>query len=175
VAIEAGSAFQQFAWSRFGWEGKVAMVATTGSIGPFASDPDLLQQAYITSEPCLADAKGIATTFLPARDAGWNPYAAMAVVRGEEKAAPWARAFREATIAGWRHYLEDPSAANAEIARLNPDMAGERLACVTERQKPFVTGRDGVGAMTAERWSEVATALTSVGQPVDATGAWATP
>jgi hypothetical protein len=58
------------------------------------------------------------------------------------------------------------------LARLNPDMPLERMGCVVERQKPFVTGTDGLGKMTQERWDAVATALGSVGIPVDAKGAW---
>lgn len=172
VAIEAGSAFQQYTWAKFGWEGKVPMVPTTGSLGAFAADPKLVQQAYVTSEPCVAESQGLAVGFLPARDAGWNPYASLAVVRGADTAAPWVAAFTAASKAGWEHYLVDPAAANAEIAKLNPDMAGERAACVTERQKPFVTGADGLGVMTAARWGEVAAALEGVGQKTKLDGAW---
>lgn len=172
IAIEAGSSFQEFLWKKYGWENRVAMVPSTGSIGPFAADPNLVQQAFVTSEPCLAEAKGLHVTFLPGRDAGWNPYASLAIVRTADADAPWAVAFRQASLAGWEHYLQDPTAANAIISGLNPDMGAERIACVTERQGPFVRGTDGVGKMSAERWTAIAAAMTSAGQPVDATGAW---
>jgi NitT/TauT family transport system substrate-binding protein len=172
VAIEAGSPFQQFLWGRFGWEGKVEMVPTTGSIGPFAADPALVQQAYITSEPCVAEGQGLAVTFLPGRDAGWNPYSSLAVVRGDDKAAPWVQAFHDASLAGWKAYLADPTRADAEIARLNPNLPADRMGCIVARQAPFVAGTDGVGKMTAPRWEEAAAALRSVGQQADATGAW---
>ena len=170
VAIEAGSPFQQFLWAKYGWAGKVEMVPTTGSIGPFAADPTLIQQAYITSEPCLAKTQGIATRFLPGRDAGWNPYASLAVVRDAQ--APWVKAFHEASMAGWKGYLADPTRANTEIARLNPDMPMSRMDCVVKRQAPYVTGTDGLGAMTKARWDEAATALSTTGTKVDAAGAW---
>jgi NitT/TauT family transport system substrate-binding protein len=174
VAIEAGSPFQQFLWGKFGWEGKVEPVPTTGSIGPFAADPTLVQQAFITSEPCVAEGQGLTITFLPGRDAGWNPYASLAVVRGADASAPWVKAFRDASLAGWNAYVADPARANAEIAKLNPNLPADRMGCIVERQKPFVGGTDGVGAMTAARWEETAAALRSVGQTVDATGAWIT-
>ena len=172
VAIEPGSAFQQYLWSSQKWDGVVPMVPTSGSIGPFASDPNLAQQGYVTSEPCLARAKGLAVEFLPARDAGWNPYESLVVVRGADKDAPWVAAFRDASKAGWAHYLEDPAPANAEISRINPDMPPDRIGCVTEAQRTYVTGTDGLGVMTAARWTALAEELNATGQKVDATGAW---
>lgn len=173
VAIEAGSPFQQYLWATLGWEGKVAMVPTTGSIGPFAADPTLVQQAYVTSEPCVAEGQGLAVTFLPGRDAGWNPYASLVVVRGGDRDAAWVAAFTRATRAGWEHYLADPSVANAELVRLNRDLPADRVACIVARQRPFVTGTDGLGAMTEARWQAIAAALGRAGRPVDPAGAWA--
>lgn len=172
VAIEAGSPFQQFLWGKYGWEGKVEPVPTTGSIGPFAADPTLIQQAFITSEPCVAEGQGLTIAFLPAREAGWNPYASLAVVRGAEKDAPWVKAFYDASLAGWNAYLADPTRGNAEIGRLNTNLPADRMGCIVERQKPFIAGTQGVGRMNAARWEETAAALRLVGQQVDATGAW---
>ena len=81
VAMEQGSPFQQFLSARYGWEGKVELVPTTGSLGAFAADPALLQQAYVTAEPCVAEGQGLAVTFIPARDAGWNPYSVLEIGR----------------------------------------------------------------------------------------------
>lgn len=172
VAIEPGSAFQQFLWAKYAWDGKVALVPTTGSLGPFQADPALAQQAYITSEPCVADSLGLQTAFLPGKDAGWNPYASLAVVRSADKDAPWVAAFREATRKGWEGYLQDPTTGNAAISAVNPEMKLDRLTCIVGRQRPFVTGTDGLGAMTEARWTEIAAALTSAGQSVDPKGAW---
>ncbi|MDP2306520.1 MAG: ABC transporter substrate-binding protein [Pseudomonadota bacterium] len=172
VAIGVGGPFQMFLWGRFGWDGKVAIVPPTGTIDAFAADPTLVQQAYISSEPCLAEGAGMKINFLPGRDVGWNPYSSLAVVRGGDAEADWVKAFRAASLTGWNAYLADPSRANAEITRLNPEMPADRTDCIVTRQTPYVTGAAGVGVMTAERWSELAAALVSVGQPADATGAW---
>lgn len=172
VAIEGGSPFQRYLWTRYGWEGKVEMVPSTGSIANFAADPQWVQQAYITSEPCLAEARGIATTFLPGRDAGWNPYSSMAIVLTTESSLPWVKAFRDASLAGWQGYLTSPDRANAEISRANPDMPMERMSCVVERQRAYVVGADGVGVMTQARWDAMARSLESVGQGVKLEGAW---
>ena len=172
VAIEQGSPFQLFLASRYAWGDAVRMVPTSGTIGPFAADPTLVQQAYITSEPCIAEAQGLKVDFLPGRDAGWNPYASLVVVRGKDKDAPWVAALRGAVRAGWEGYLADPSRANAEIAKANLNLAPAQLDCVVARQRPFVTGTDGLGVMSAARWDAIEAALDAVGVEVEADGAW---
>lgn len=173
VAIEQGAPFQRFLAATYGWESHVEIVPTTGTLGPFAADKDLAMQAFVTAEPCVAEAQGLAVTFLPARESGWNPYASVAVVNGGAVDAPWVKAFRDATVEGWNMYLKDPSAANAVIAKGNLNMTPALLTCIVARQAPFVTGSDGgIGAMTKARWDALAAALTKVGQPVTAEGAW---
>ena len=172
VAAEAGSPFQQFIWAKYQWEGKVTLLPTSGTIAPFVANPAMAQQAYVTSEPCLAEAQGVAVEFLPAKAAGWNPYGSLAVVRGDEKSAEWVKKFVAATQAGWEHYLIDPSRANAEIIKSNPEMGGGKIDCVVRRQEAFVRGSAGVGKLEGARFVELAAALTSVGQPVTAEGAY---
>jgi NitT/TauT family transport system substrate-binding protein len=172
VAAEAGSPFQQFVWGKFGWEGKVELLPTTGTLAPFLANPAMAQQAYVTSEPCVAEAQGVAVGFLAAKDAGWNPYASLAVVAGSEKEAAWVGDFVRASEAGWLHYLEDPTVANAEITKLNPEMTNDRARCVTARQAPYVRGTAGVGRVEAARFAEIAAALGSVGQAVSPVGAF---
>ncbi len=175
VAIEAGSPFQRFLWQKYGWEGKVNPVPTTGSIGAFAADPSLVQQAYITSEPCQAKEAGLVTGFLPGRDAGWDAYNSLVVVRGADKELPWVADFIGASRLGWESYLKDPAKANAEIAKINPDMTEIRMRCIAEAQRPFVIGTDGLGVMTEARWAATATTLVSVGQDVKPDGAFYVP
>ena len=172
MAIEQGAPFERFLSAKYGWAGKVEVVPTTGGLGPFAADPALTIQAFITAEPCAAEAQGLAVTFLPAREAGWNPYASVATVRGNEVDAPWVRAFHDATLSGWNAYLEDPAPANALLLAANPQLPPALLTCIVAKQAPFVRGTDGVGAMTAARWEELAAALRSVGQDVKVEGAW---
>ncbi len=172
VAAEAGSPFQQFLWVKYGWEGKVELLPTTGTLAPFAANPALAQQAYVTSEPCLAEAQGMAVGFLASKEAGWNPYASLAVVRGGDKAEGWGAAFVAASQAGWEHYLVEPGVANAEIVRLNPELGGGKIDCVVARQEAFVRGTAGVGKVEGVRFEELAAALNSVGQVVSAEGAF---
>ena len=157
VAIEVGSPFQTFLWDRYGWGDTVTPVPYGGSVGPFLADPEHVQQAYITSEPCLARAKGAEVTFLKASDAGWNPYGVLVAV--PDPAPSWTADFVEATERAWQAYMAAPDRANAAIAEANDQLAPELLACITEAQEPFVTGTDGLGAMTAERWDAMAATL----------------
>ncbi len=177
VAIEVGSPFQSFLWKKFGYDsGRVKAVPYGGSVGPFLSDPGLVQQAYITSEPCVAEAKGTKTRFLPAKDAGWNPYGTLLAVGNPAPA--WTEAFVAATQRSWEAYLADPSRANAEIGRLNPQLGVSLLACISARQEPFLRGTDGLGMMKVERWEAMATQLVELGllpPGSSAQGAWLAP
>lgn len=173
VAIEVGGPFQTFLWQRNGWADKVRAVPYGGSVGPFLADPGFIQQAYVTSEPCVARAKGADVRFLRASDAGWNHYGSLVAFADPPPA--WAGAFVAATQAAWIAYMNDPSRANAEIARLNDQLTPELLACVTAAQRPFLTGDEGLGAMSRARWDATAAALVEVGLlPPGSTaeGAW---
>ncbi|MEE2750009.1 MAG: ABC transporter substrate-binding protein [Myxococcota bacterium] len=161
IAIEVGSPFQAFLWNTYRWEGKVDPVPYGGQVGPFLADPKMIQQAYITSEPCVAQAAGAEVSFLKASDAGWNPYGSLLTL--SEPLPSWAGSFVEATHAAWEAYMADPRRANQEIARLNPALTPEVLDCVTLAQTEFVTGQAGMGAMDANRWQQVASTLQAQG------------
>lgn len=160
IALEIGGPLQRFLWQKYGWEGKVEMVPTTGSIATWLADPALSQQAYITAEPCAVKAKGADAVFLKASDAGWNPYGTLLAF--PDPPPSWAPAFVAATQEAWTAYLADPTLANAEIGKLNDQMTPETLACVTEAQKPFAVGTDGLGKMTQARWDELVAAMVAI-------------
>ncbi len=173
VAIEIGSPFQRWLWQERGFQGRVATVPTTGSVAAFLADPRLVQQAYVTSEPCVARARGAEVRFLAAADAGWDPYGTVLAVA--EPAPSWAADFRAATQQAWTAYLADPSAANARIAAANDQLAPDLLGCISDAQRPFVVGDEGLGSMTAARWRQTRDALVTVGilkADSRAEGAW---
>ncbi len=173
IAIEQGAPFQQYLWKRFDWQGKVEPVPYGGSVGPFLADAKLIQQAYITSEPCVARGKGAEISFLGGSTAGWNPYGTL--VAFSDPPPEWAGRFVAATQKAWEAYLADPSRANAEIGRRNDQLDANLLACITEAQAPFLTGDAGLGKMDAARWQETADALVSIGllpEGSRADGAW---
>jgi len=173
VAIEVGRPMHAFLWQEYGWEGKVEAVPYGGSVGVFLNDPTAIQQAYVTSEPCVALSKGVKTRYLPVRDAGWNPYGTVVAVADPK--AEWTEAFVKATAEAWRAYLRKPGRANARIGELNDQLNADMLGCITELQRPFVTGDDGMGGMTKARWEQTAANLGKLGllpEGVRAEGAW---
>ena len=176
VAIEVGGPFHTFLWRRFSWEGKVQAVPKTASVGPFLVDPNMVQQAYITSEPCVARAQRAEVDFLPAAEAGWNPYGVVLAL--PEPVPSWAEDFVAATTRAWQAYLDDPSRADAEIARLNPELDPELLSCISAAQRPFVTGSEGLGAFQEARWQATWDSLVALGElPAEGSpaGAWRAP
>ena len=173
LALEVGGPFQIFLWGKYALEGKVELVPTGGTVGAFLANPKLAQQGYITSEPCVARGQGAQVGFLASAEAGWNPYGTLLAFA--DPPPPWAEAFVAATQAGWDSYLASPDQANREIARLNDQMKPELLACIVAAQRPYLTGKDGLGAMSEARWEDTAAGLVSVGLlPAGSTakGAW---
>lgn len=173
ISIEVGRPLQQVLWTTQGWEDRVEAVPYGGSVGPFLNDPTAIQQAYITSEPCVTEQKGVSTRFLRARDAGWNPYGTVVAVA--DPAPEWTARFVEATADAWKAYLKAPARADARITELNDNLTADLVGCITERQRPFITGDDGLGDMNERRWEATATNLRAVGllpEGVKATGAW---
>jgi NitT/TauT family transport system substrate-binding protein len=174
IAIEVGSPFQRFLWESHGWHGSVEAVPYSGGVGAFLADESIVQQAYITAEPCAATAKGATVRFLRGSDAGWNPYGSL--VAFSDPPPVWAKPFVLATQEAWQAYMADPTQANAEIRRLNPEMDNDALIqCITEAQAPFLTGVDGLGTMTKDRWEAMASTLADLGlipEGTTADGAW---
>jgi len=162
IAIEPGSPMETYLAQRYGWDDKgVNRVPYSGSIGPFLADEAFAQQAFITSEPCIAEAKGAEVRFLRAADAGWNPYGSILAVT--QPPPPWTEDFVKATHTAWEAYIADPSRANARISELNPDMTPALLECITKKQEPFLVGTDGLGAMTEVRWRQMHDTLEGMG------------
>lgn len=176
VAIEVGRPFHQFLWQEYGWEGKVEAVPYGGSVGPFLTDTSIIQQAYVTSEPCIAEAKGSPARFLSARDSGWNPYGTVVAVA--DPVPEWTARFVQATAEAWQAYLRAPDHANTMIIKQNDQLDVGLIGCITDLQRPYVTGDDGLGAMTEARWEQTATNLVKLGllpEGVRAAGAWQNP
>ena len=169
LALEPGLPFAMFIKKKYGFVG-ATLVPYDGGIAKFLADPNHAQQCYVTSEPLAVKKKGGETpkVFLGA-DTGFNPYANVIVTRGamlrEKKET--VRAFVAASAEGWRRYLEDPSAANAVMAKLNTAMDAETFAAAAAAQKPLIetdeTKTSGLGVMTEARWAKLGADLVELG------------
>ncbi len=95
----------------------------------FLHDPDYIQQCFITSEPPIMEHSGVAVRTLWVKDSGSDAYLALETSDRFAAAHPdTVRAFVAASIAGWRGYLTDPAAADAEILHRNPAMSALQLS-----------------------------------------------
>lgn len=168
IAMEVGLPYGKHLERKYGY-GNVRIVPYTGSIGPFLHDPNFAQQCFVTAEPLSARREGAdPKTFLIA-ESGYNPYTAVVVVRGDlvRGEAATVRAMVAALREGWRAYLDDPKPANAVMAKLNSAMDASTFAAAAEAQKALIeteeTRRQGLGAMTGERWGTLIGQLVELG------------
>lgn len=135
----------------------VTVAPNTASLAPFLKNPRSAKQGYVISEPFVAKREGAKVRSLMVADIGFNPYSSVLMTadsyNGEN--ADLVRKFVNASIRGWKKYLESPEETNAHINKLNPEMSVEVLRFGVDAIKEHCLGdvdRDALGTMTAERW-----------------------
>jgi NitT/TauT family transport system substrate-binding protein len=158
VAIKTGSTWWQFIEKRYALN-NVHEVPAMMNVANFIADPNYVQQAFATSEPFFAKQAGIETRVLLTSDAGYSPYRVMFTTRDYlQQHSDIVANFVDASLHGWRDYLNDPGPAHAMITKLNPALNAEWMQFTWSalRDGHFVTGDDPSGAlagkMNAERW-----------------------
>ena len=160
VAIKVGeSTWFEFVVKRFKLD-NVHVVPAMMNVSNFVADPQYIQQAFATSEPFFAHQAGVETRVLLVSDAGYSPYRVMYTTRDYLQQHPEIVArFVRASLKGWKDYLDDPAAAHATIARLNPALNPEWMQFTWRqlRDGHFVAGEDPSGAqlgqMDPKRWA----------------------
>lgn len=166
LALSLREPFAAFLRQRYRWPESVRVVPYTGSVAPFLLDPRAAQQAYVFSEPIIAESQGAKVHCILVADLGFNPYASV-LVTAEPLLAErreLVRRIAAATARGWEQYVRDPSAANAEIRARNTDLSPEVLARGAAALKPLAAPPGvTVGAMDPARWQTLADQLTSLG------------
>jgi len=164
-AMNQREPFAEFLRARLPLEG-VRVVPYSGNIAQFLESESFVQQAYVFSEPHLAEEAGVQTRCLMVADLGFNPYAQMLITNermiGEQPQV--VRAMTRAVVAGWARYLDDPGPTNVRIHALNPEMDEATLAYGARAIAPLVrvTGTP-IGSMTAERWATLRAQMIGVG------------
>jgi NitT/TauT family transport system substrate-binding protein len=159
VAIKTGSTWWEYIEKHYGLT-NVHEIPAMMNVANFVANPDYIQQAFATSEPYFAQQAGIETRVLLTSEAGYSPYRVMFTTRGFLEQHPEAVGkFVDASVRGWRDYLNDPSAAHAAIMKLNPALNAQWMEFTWKalRDGHFVAGDDPGGAelgrMNAERWN----------------------
>ena len=182
VAIKVGeSTWFEFIVKRFQLN-NVHVVPAMMNVANFVADPQYIQQAFATSEPFFAHQAGIETRVLLVSNAGYSPYRVMYTTRDFVQQHPEIIAkIVRASLKGWKEYLDDPAAAHAMIAKLNPALNPEWMQFTWQqlRDGHFVAGDDpsGVqlGQMDPKRWAtmyEQLVDLKVIDKPFDPTTAY---
>ncbi len=147
----------------------VQIVPYAGSVAPFLENERLGQQAYVFSEPFIAEQQGGDPLNLMVSDLGFNPYTSVLITRAEVIAQQpdLVRRMVAACRLGWRKYLDEPDQTNERIHSLNKEMGLEILAFGTRTLKPLceagLSAPDRLGEMTAERWTTLVEQLVETG------------
>jgi len=158
VAVTPGTAWFPYLIRRYGLK-TTKERAHNFSIGSFLRDPDYIQMCFITSEPFFAAEAGAKARVLLISGSGFDPYRVFFTRRDYVKEHPGrVRAFVQASIRGWREYLEEPAAVHAEIRRRNPELTPAKMDFSHRALKDgsFVGGDpskgEGPGRMAPGRW-----------------------
>jgi NitT/TauT family transport system substrate-binding protein len=172
VSSDTRASWWLYLKARFGFSD--AQLKSYGfSLAPFFANPDLTQEAYVTSEPYLVQQQtGKMPVVLMISDAGFNGYASLIATSDKlVKTNPaLVQRFINASIEGWYSFLYgDPSPAFAAILKANPDMTPGLLhyGYAQLKQRGIVDSGDaktlGIGAMTDARWQKFFDQMAATG------------
>ncbi|HTC90698.1 MAG TPA: ABC transporter substrate-binding protein [Bryobacteraceae bacterium] len=158
LALESGLPFARLLERKYSFSHVKVVPSPGGDITSFLHDENFAQQCFLTSEPIAARKKGAAVKVFAVSEIGYDPYTTVLAISGESlrKNPDRAKAMVAAVREGWRAYLDNPKTVNQQMNQLNPTMDLDTFAEVTQAQKPFIetddTRRNGLGAMSRERW-----------------------
>ena len=147
----------------------VRIIQYTGSVAPFLQDERMGQQAYVFSEPFIAQKQGAVPVNLMVSDLGFSPYTSVLLTRMDVIATKpdLVRRMVEASVLGWRKYLDEPAQTNEHIHSLNQEMGLDILEFGATTIKPLceqgLSSPDRLGEMTLERWQTLAEQLIEGG------------
>jgi NitT/TauT family transport system substrate-binding protein len=167
LAVRPGISFFEFLKTKIPLT-NVNVVNYSGTIAQFLDHEDYAQQAYVFSEPYLAEQQGAKVRSLMVSDLGYNPYTSLLFTRENrltddpELVAKMTRA----SVRGWQKYLEDPAAANALIQKSNPEISTHALEYGAKAIKPLCLPHDAdpktIGTMSLDRWQELRDQLVAI-------------
>jgi NitT/TauT family transport system substrate-binding protein len=143
------------------------------SLAPFFTNPQDIQEAYVTDEPYLIEQKtGQMPVVLMLSDSGFDGYASLVATSSAlvKNNPALVQRFIDASAEGWRSYLYgDPSPAFSAIKAANPDMTDGLLHYGYNqlKQRGIVDSGDtktlGIYAMTDARWASFFNQMAATG------------
>jgi NitT/TauT family transport system substrate-binding protein len=165
IAAQTGATWLKYVNSRYSLH-NIRQIPSTLSIANFLADPTYVQQVFITSEPFFAKQAGAEVRTLLISSSGYDPYRVCFTSREFAAQQPdMVARFVRASIRGWRAYLNNPTATNALLLKLNPALnpAQETYTAQALRDGGFIAGGAQIGQMTAARWDAQYQQLKSLG------------
>jgi NitT/TauT family transport system substrate-binding protein len=169
VAVRPGSTWWEFIVKKFGLS-NVREIPATYSVAAFLHDPNYIQQAFVTSEPFFAEREGARVRMLLNRDAGFDPYRVFFTSQAFLREHPdVVEKFTQASLRGWRDYMNDPRETNELLLKLNPALNAEweQYSWNALKRGEFVTGDaakgEAVGRFDPARWAEMEKQLLALG------------
>lgn len=162
IAAFANTTFWPWLKAEFGFTDDMIRPYTF-SVAPFLTNPNIVQQGYLSSEPFAIQKAGIEPSVFLLSDHGYPAYATtIETTRGLIDRDPdLVKRFVQASMEGWVSYFENPEPGNELIRKANPEMTPEQIAYGIEKMLEYglIFGGDaetgGVGVMTDERWKEI--------------------
>jgi NitT/TauT family transport system substrate-binding protein len=127
----------------------------------FLHDPNYIQESYVTAEPYFIEKAGQKVRTLLVEDTGYDNYRVVATsdsFLADNKDV--VKAFVTASIEGWKGYLTDPTATDAEIKKRNPEMTQGQMDYSLEKLKEyhFIDGNaakgEAVGQLNPQRFAQ---------------------
>jgi NitT/TauT family transport system substrate-binding protein len=157
VIVGAGAPFWEYIKTAYKLD-KVKEIGYTGQLAPFLADKTAVIQGYLTSEPFVLAAQGVATGTLLIHDSGYQPYTTLLFTTEKliKEQPDLVAKYVAASIKGWEYYKTNSDEINPVIQKENPDLKPELMKLGAAAEMDLVFGMDaaagGVGIMTKERW-----------------------
>lgn len=143
------------------------------SLSGFLANPRAVQQGYAVAEPIYVEAQaGFEPVVHLLADHGFDTYSTLIETRVETvaKRPELVQRFVDASILGWRHYLDgERAAANAAMRRANPELTDAELEASVTLIKRFglVDSGDaktlGIGALDRDRITRFLASMVRAG------------
>lgn len=167
LAIQSGLTYAQFLKGHYP-DSKVKIVPYLGGITNYIADSNYCQQGFTTSEPLSAEKAGKPAKVFLVADEGFNPYTTVVAMRAStlDSRPDLAKKMVMAVKAGWASYLKNPKIANEHMGKLNKAMDADTFKKSAAAQASLIetpeSKKNGLGAMTAERWTLLVSQLKNL-------------
>jgi NitT/TauT family transport system substrate-binding protein len=149
---------------------KVEQLNYNGQLPLFLNDKSAVFQCYVSSEPPAAKKAGANPGYLLNADSGFNPYGNIMVTTEQmvKDKPDVVQAYASATLAGWRHYLDNPQpTVEYIISDYRKDYDGPLGVEAARIEKPLVIGKSNdpkqIGVVTEARMKELHDQMREVG------------